>query len=178
MAIRTNSGSGEVPNSLKLISRPPPQLLMRPLVRTHDTTLYFYLKCSNRTPPSRTPIARLADRLPPRSGLQRGVAGPIQSITAIKIKCKWRYERATRVLCKFGSPVITEWKLMSSSDANGPGKCKKRRTERERENNGAKCIATRTYVRMSVSVRDNESKRRGMSSLRGLHSRVQLTSIV
>jgi len=116
-----------------------------------------------------------------------------RSITAIKIKCKWRYVCATRVLCKFGSPVITEWKLMSSSGANGPGKCKKRRTERERkkriderENNSVKCIAA-TYMCTNESARcvsmgecicDNESKRREMSSSRGLHSRVQLTSIV
>lgn len=61
-----------------------------------------------------------------------------------------RYVRATCVLCKFGSPVITEWKLMSSSGTNGPGKCRKKkkkkneRRERElatRENNCAKCIA-------------------------------------
>lgn len=39
--------------------------------------------------------------------------------------------RATRVLCKFGSPVITEWKLMSSSGTNGPGKCGEKRDESE-----------------------------------------------
>lgn len=100
------------------------------------------------------------------------MAGEIQSITAIKIKCKWRYARATRVLCKFGSPVITEWKLMSSSGANGPGKCKKKTNEeRKRESMKEKITAREVYCahtsvrtrlrkRMSVGerVRDNESK--------------------
>lgn len=105
----------------------------------------------------------------------------IQSITAIKIKCKWRYACATRVLCKFGSPVITEWKLMSSSGTNGPGKMRKkneRKGERARAGKTKEKITVRSVLRRVQAcecVCDNESRKSGEW---GLHSRVQLTSIV
>lgn len=62
-----------------------------------------------------------------------------------------RYVRATCVLCKFGSPVITEWKLMSSSGTNGPGKCRKKKKNRaERKGTGdEEKITARSVLRLT-----------------------------